>query len=450
MSARKWKIKLVVAVALFVVAQIVFAIPSAASAVPIKLGTYTPYAPGNGKILDEYAEMVGRQPDIVLYYKDFFMPLMEEDQIANLKARGETPMITWEPAQPTSGFPDANLADIASGKYDSTIQQAARLVRSYSSEVMIRFGHEMNISASLWGPGKDGNVGNTFVEAWQHIVSIFRQEGATNAKWVWSPNVDWGGVPFTQYFPGDSWVDYVALDGYNWGAFGTEIWQNMSHLFSDSYRAITQLSSKPVIFAETSSGENGGSKAEWIREGFLHTIPEEFPRVYAVVWFNADAEEDWRINTSPSALQAYREVVSSSLYGGPDPAPGPVTEESSELKSLVVTPSSASSPKMVSSQNPKVVYKVTRKAPVRIVLRRMKRHRPLRRGARSIEVTMPRRRASISVARLAGGHSLPRGSYLVTATVMGNSGPRRSRHATFKIVSPASAPIGVGTALEAS
>jgi hypothetical protein len=303
---------------------------------------------------------------------------------------------------------------------------------------MIRFAHEMNISASPWGPGKEGNVGSTYVEAWRHIVSIFRQEGATNVKWVWSPNVDWGGVPFTQYFPGDEWVDYVALDGYNWGNVGTERWQSMSTLFGPSYATLTQLSTKPVIFAETSSGETGGSKAAWIREGFLHTIPEQFPRVYAVIWFNAVAEQDWRINTSPSALEAYREVVSNSLYGGPNPPPGPESVSTKGgkksgrrtiVKRLRVTPSAAPT-RRVARSRAKVLYALSHRARVHLTLRSVK-------GGARFELTVKPRgnRGQISLARIAKGVALRPGPYRLTAVPVSPDGGRVGhRHAGFRVV----------------
>ena len=115
----------------------------------------------------------------------------------------------------------------------------------------------------------------------------------------------------------------MALDGYNWGTSGVGVnqWQSLSQVFSSSYRQLTQLSTKPVIIAETSSSEIGGDKAAWIRDGFLRTIPQQFPRVRAVIWFDRSMEQDWRVDSSQASLDAYRDVASSSLYGGPDPAP---------------------------------------------------------------------------------------------------------------------------------
>ncbi|MGB7587663.1 MAG: hypothetical protein WBM00_03030, partial [Solirubrobacterales bacterium] len=230
---------------------------------------------------------------------------------------------------------------------------------------------------------------------------------------------------------------------YNWGNVGTERWQSMSTLFGSSYTTLTQLSSKPVIFAETSSGETGGSKAAWIREGFLRTIPQQFPRVYAVIWFNAVAEEDWRINTSPSALEAYREVVANSLYGGPNPAPEAVPtgggkkgggggkngRKQAFVKSLRVTPSVAPT-RRVARSHAKVLYALSHRAPVRLTLRSLK-------GNAHFELTVSpnRNRGRIRLARIARGSRLRLGAYRLTAVPLEPDGSTVGhRDARFRVV----------------
>jgi len=70
------------------------------------------------------------------------------------------------------------------------------------------------------------------------------------------------------------------------------------------------------MIAEVASTESGGDKAAWIRKAFFEQIPNRFPRIRAVVWFHADKENDWRVNSSDSSLRAYREVVASVRYQG--------------------------------------------------------------------------------------------------------------------------------------
>jgi hypothetical protein len=291
-------------------------------AAPIKIGVYTgtlgqEAAPANAAALDEYIHLVGQKPDIVLDYRNPTQPLLTPTEIGNLESRGEIPMVTWELYKSGWSGDPITLQEVIAGDYDSYIRQAARLAKSLPFEVMLRFAQEMNGDWYPWS----GNP-SAYVAAWRHTVSIFREEGAANVKWVWSPNID-NGYPFTSYFPGEEWVDYVGLDGYNWGTAGVGNygWYSLREVFGHSYEELTQLSTKPVILTETASGEQGGSKAEWIREGFLETIPDDFPKVVAVIWFNTDKEEDWRVNSSESSLKAFREVVASPLYGGPAAEP---------------------------------------------------------------------------------------------------------------------------------
>jgi beta-mannanase len=289
--------------------------PGAASA-SIRLGVFNsgvPYSAQAAQLMSDYTAMVGRKPDIVMWYREFGQPLMYSNEVANLRASGQAPMISWEPStQP--------LSQIAAGTYDSYLRDSARVAKSWGSELMIRFAYEMNLSWAPWGRGVNGNTASAYVAAWRHVVSVFRAEGVTNVRWVWAPNVDRNGtVPFSPYFPGDSYIDYAALDGYNWGATPGNRWTSVRETFASSYTTLTKLSAKPVIFSEIGSSEIGGDKAAWIRDGFLNDIPTYFPRVTAVVWFNKAKEDDWRINSTPASLDAYRAVVSSSLYGGSTP-----------------------------------------------------------------------------------------------------------------------------------
>ena len=49
-------------------------------------------------------------------------------------------------------------------------------------------------------------------------------------------------------------------------------------------------------------------------------IPQRYPRIKVVNWFDRDktkqGETDWRFNSSPQALSAYRAAVNSPLYQG--------------------------------------------------------------------------------------------------------------------------------------
>lgn len=451
------------------------AAPASAEA-PRQLGVYLPGGGGSASTLDAYASMVGRRPDIFLVFRNMAGPLLYSSEISNLRARGETPMVTLEPYL-SSGV--ASLPDIAAGKYDAYFRKEADAVRGLGMTVMIRFAHEMNLLSSDWGPNKAGNTGSAYADAWRHIVTVFRAEGATNVQWVWAPNVDYGGRPFNQFFPGDEWVDYIGLDGYNWGTSGSESFADFSKIFASSYATITQLSTKPLIITETAASEAGGNKAAWIEETFLETIPQEMPRISGVIWFNEDKERDWPVNSSQASLDAYRKVVASTLYGGtqtavvkesapvvkeldvvpvvtpapaPAPAPAPVPAEPAPAPEATTSPESAAAPAPPATtprtkSKPKhgsqrrrrgvtlrgrVTYKLSRPGLVRIVLRR-KHGRPL---AFTAEQSAGRKRVALS--KLVGTRRLGRGRYKVLVVAYSSSGTHsRPRHEGFRLVPPA-------------
>ncbi len=203
---------------------------------------------------------------------------------------------------------------IINGKADSYIKTYAEGVKAYGKEIWLRLFHEANGDWYDWGIAKSGagNTNQTLIDAWKHVVAIFRDLGVTNVKWVWTTNVtNSGSATFTGWFPGDDWVDMVAIDGYNWGTTQNwSRWQSFSEIFTPAYTALG-VSEKPLFIGEVSCSEQGGDKAQWIRDMF-EAIPQKFPRIFALMWFNQSksAEADWALNTSDAALNAWKECVS--------------------------------------------------------------------------------------------------------------------------------------------
>ncbi|HET7636594.1 MAG TPA: glycosyl hydrolase [Candidatus Limnocylindria bacterium] len=262
--------------------------------------------------LDAVTSMLGRAPTIFLTYQgwDRRFYASDEQQIAK---RGAQHVLTWEPNGIT-------LRSIANGEHDAFIRSFAQSAAAWGGRIYLRPMHEMNGSWYSWGRGVNGNTPQQFVAAWRRMHDIFVAAGATNVKWVWSPNVRYGPeYPLADLYPGNAYVDWVGLDGYNWGLdphLGQPAWQSFEQIFGATYREITGsvAPGKPIMIAETASTENGGDKASWILKTFLTDAPK-YPAVRALIWFNqADGRSDFRINSSSSSLAAFKQVMNSAAY----------------------------------------------------------------------------------------------------------------------------------------
>jgi hypothetical protein len=286
------------------------------------------HAPADSKAITRYSTMIGRDPSILMWYEKWAgsgptaFPAASAERVVEV---GATPMITWEACEPKNGicqdtFPSLYTdKNVAAGMFDAYLTTWAQAAKAWGKPFFLRLNHEMNGNWYPWGtfpsdkPPND-NTHDDYVAAWRHVHGVLDAAGVTNAVWVWSPNIvdlKYAG-DFAADYPGDEWVDWVALDGYNWGDTSKESWTSLRDVFGKSYAELTSLTSKPLMFAETASSEGpGGDKGCWVTQGFCD-LPSAFPLVRAVVWFDAmdpQTKTDWRVNSSSSALGAWKAIV---------------------------------------------------------------------------------------------------------------------------------------------
>jgi len=196
----------------------------------------------------------------------------------------------------------------------------------------------MNGDWVSWGGNANGNSPQDYIPAWRHVHDIFVQEGADNVMWVWSPNRDGSTsaaqATFNTYYPGDAYVDYVGINGYNWGTlYNTpqwiSSWQSFEEVIRYSYDVAVANTNKPIVICETATTEVGGNaqnggKAQWITDAF-NILPSRFPRVAMLAWFNVNKETDWRVESSTASLDAFRAAVAGSATPTPNLSLGSAT-----------------------------------------------------------------------------------------------------------------------------
>jgi beta-mannanase len=284
----------------------------------LRFGVSTPGGPEAADELDEVARLAGEQPTLVLWFSDFVQepPLSEMEAVA---ARGATPLVTWEPWRWGGGRfqPAFALRSIAAGAHDGQLRLWAKALQRWGRPVLMRFAHEMNGDWYPWSERAAPNRSGDYVAAWRRVHDVFAASDAGNVAWVWAPNTPYeGSADIAGLYPGDSYVDVVGLDGYNWGTSQPwSTWTTPAALFGPGLAELRSVApGKPIMITETASAEVGGSKATWIDSLFSYLTDQD--DVSALVWFHQRKETYWRINSSPAAAAAFRQGFARTRAAG--------------------------------------------------------------------------------------------------------------------------------------
>lgn len=230
-----------------------------------------------------------------------------------IRAHGSIPFFSWTTGPGTGAFSDAA---IAAGSQDAYITSWAEAAKTWGHPFFLRFDWEMNGDWFPWGADYPGNTPADYVAMWRHVHDIFTSVGADDVTWVWAPNIDPGNqyTPPAALYPGDAYVDWTGLDGYN----GDVPWTSFADLFRSSYDEITSFApDKPMVIPEIGSTEAGGSKAEWITDMFNSL--GQFPLIRALLWFDSTTSgpgdhTDWPVESSPAATTAFAAGISNPLF----------------------------------------------------------------------------------------------------------------------------------------
>jgi cellulose synthase (UDP-forming) len=272
-----------------------------------------------------WSDRYGVQARIVNWYQQWLSgdSRFHADWLELVAGQGAVPMITWEPwAKPKGGVhqatqPRVRLALIAAGRYDRYIRSWARQAAAYRGPLLLRFMHEMNGNWYPWSIDTNGNTAKTFVAAWRHVHDLFTEAGATNVSWVWTINTFAGlgkeARDIRAFYPGDAYVDWVSMTGFNWGTSNTwNAWQGVDEIFRASYRALARFR-KPIMISEIGTVSDGGDAARWIRRS-LARLQSGYPDVKAVVWFDSPYPGDIDFRLRGETETALRSGLDASAY----------------------------------------------------------------------------------------------------------------------------------------
>lgn len=264
--------------------------------------------------IKQFAVDYGKKPYLVMVFLDWG-DLVDKEVIAGITAQGCVLFVTLEPWDaPAKAAIDYD--GLLRGEYDGYLADLARQLKAVKGGVFMRFAHEMNGNWYPWAGTKVGK--EKYREMYRHVKDIFVQEGAENIKWVFS--VNWEDVPrgennkFANYYPGDDYVDYIGIDGYNWGNTQSwSTWMTFDELFRGRYDECGVLyPAKPVLISEFACAGSGGNKAAWMTAAFADM--KRMDRVRGFVLFNVDKEVDWRCRPGSPAGEALRRQLEDPYF----------------------------------------------------------------------------------------------------------------------------------------
>jgi glycosyl hydrolase family 26 len=269
---------------------------------------------GNEGLTESFEDLIGRKLAVkrVYYSWDEVFPTGLEYW---MRDRGTTPILSW--ATSHDGDPIVTWADVAQGRYDATIDARAADLKAYGAPLFFVFHHE---------PEGEGEP-EDFVAAYRRIHDRFVAAGVTNVSYAWVL-MDYtfrkGFRPADQWYPGDSYVDVIGSDQFNWyDCPGHEApWTDFQTLAQPFYDYGVDKG-KPMMLAEWASREDfadPGRKADWITAA--SATLKSWPEVKVVSWYQDGAGAEvcgLDADTSPSAQRAFKNMGADPYFNPPPP-----------------------------------------------------------------------------------------------------------------------------------
>jgi Glycosyl hydrolase family 26 len=122
-----------------------------------------------------------------------------------------------------------SLKHAAEGAYNDHYLNAARLLRGRDPSMIIRVGWEMNGDWTPWSACADPEA---YIGAFRQLVSTFRSV-SRNFRFDWNPNIGIQSCAPDLSYPGDSDVDIVGLDIYEFAKFANG--RNSKQIWATDY-----------------------------------------------------------------------------------------------------------------------------------------------------------------------------------------------------------------------
>ncbi len=235
-----------------------------------------------------------------------------------------------------------SLQDIAAGKFDAQIRKWADSARATDIPILAEFGTEVNNYFSWSGISNGAGMTNgygdpsypdgaeRFRDAYRHVVTLTREEGATNITWFFHADTIYyyTQAPWNQlhwYYPGDDYVDWLGLslyafpkfDGSGITSFAEKLQTYHQSDFAGTYNDITSLSTRPLAILEMGFNKVPvAQRPSWVADASATMQSGAFSRLVGMTWYNVGGGDfDDQINASPEFRAAFRSAFDGPYFG---------------------------------------------------------------------------------------------------------------------------------------
>ncbi|CAF1114026.1 unnamed protein product [Rotaria sp. Silwood1] len=292
--------------------------------------------------IEYISSWIGKRPIVILLFTDWCNTSMNNlfnYQLNNIWNNQSIPVITWELFGCSGSSQPGIMSLVRNNTYDAYIDQFGNRLKTWlagndgvlgSSDdrrAYLRLAHEMN---GNWYPWSMSSTPQDFIAAWHHIHDIFTNKSldSTRLQWIWCVNnADVGSYTAENYWVGENYVDWMGIDGYNFGTSQSwSSWSNPTQVFDNMITRLQNLSStKPICINEyastsirTGNISNITAKYDWLQQ-FCTYINNK--QIKIASYFNTDKETDWAIFggirgdslwTNYSVYTAYRDCFQSN------------------------------------------------------------------------------------------------------------------------------------------
>jgi beta-mannanase len=242
--------------------------------------------------------------------------------VEGIAANGSIPLVDWTCAVPT---------DVTSGLDDTYIEDFVSALKSFEKPVFLKWMGEMNLvdkcNAGIFdSPSYPVDYVAAYQRIWDivHCVAVTTATGnpnsaytpsqsctvARNVAFVWGPSIQNDAHPnsnMTLYYPGNQYVDWIGVDGYDRNPTGTE---DFSYVFGGWYSAYSSYG-KPMMICET--GAPSPSAQASFLQGVARSLPTTYPDIKAFLYFDSETKaQDWTL--TGAGLTAFQQLASNSYF----------------------------------------------------------------------------------------------------------------------------------------